>query len=671
VKNRKLTVASISCGLSLLLAAGGASADPLAINTTPAPATQTTLIGSDTLEGVTNLLIADLTAAGTISQITTYAGLGSSQGQRQLEGNPNTGEPACTPADTNGSPELNPGCEEISPMSRAMNSSICEDEVTSGTNTTAEQLAICVDGIVMMTDNAAHGQFADGTCPSGTSDNTPAGNFYTVNATYSTSGKLRNAGTLPGVGPGGADYVIGANGLAGWKDVIRLVYAGCRNDQGDCAAVARSTRCSAATNPTREAIINRWDFLVNSGAVAGDTAVDCNGATANACASGLRAAYRRDDSSGTTGVFLSLLSLGTNLAGRTTLLTNVPPPAAVTPISETNLFCDGGDNEDWLPGGAAAPAKGDPIAKACRPEDDLCNCNGQMGIVRAVRSPLTGAGITNEVNYPPRQCTRGAFALVPWINTSLNVCPDGTKPTAGNCKLPYFNDTSTTPATRRFNCINDSGSRPISASSCDGRAYNFVMRDDAGAVRFRSGNLPQGGLMRHNVRVLDTVLPVPGGLWTAATPAVCEQADATRQIGCLVANTVCTIGWAGREAAALDPYDNTQEPFSINGFAPSDTNLTTVGSYPFARDLYIAAIGGFENITADCQARNGGASSQFCADQVAIAQAFYDMTPDAVAACAESGYIPKAASECAGAQIASGVTCGKPAVQAKSECDPQ
>jgi hypothetical protein len=669
VKNRKITVASISCGISLLLAAG-ASADPLAINTTPAPTNQTLLVGSDTLEGVTNLLIADLTAGGAVSQITSYSGLGSSQGQRQLEGNPAAGEPTCTPADSNGSPELNPGCQEISPLSRPMNASICDDEVTSGTNTTAEQLAICVDGIVMMTDNASHGQFAAGACPSGTSDNTPAGgNFYTVNAAYSTSGALRNAGTLPGVGPGGTDYVIGANGLAGWKDVIRLVYTGCRNDQGDCSAVTRTSRCTGGTtNPTRQAVIDRWDFLVNSGAVTGDTAVDCNGATANACASGLRAAYRRDDSSGTTGVFLSLLSLGSNLVGRTSLTSGIPN--VITPISETNLFCDGGDNEDWLPGATAAPAKGDPIAKACRPEDDLCNCNGQMGVVRAVRSPLAGTGITPDVNYPLYQCTRGSFALVPWINTALNVCPDGTKPTAGNCKLPYFNDTSTSPATRRFNCINDAGSRPISASSCDGRAYNFVMRNDAGTVRFRSGNLPQGALMRHNVRVLDTVLPVPGGLWPANTQ-VCEQADATRQIGCLTANTTCTIGWAGREGAALNPYDNTQEPFSINGFSPSDTNLTTVGAYPFARDLYIAAIGGFENITADCQARNGGASSQFCADQVAFAQAFYDMTPDAMAACAESGYIPKATSECVGAQIASGVTCGKPAAQAKSECDPQ
>jgi hypothetical protein len=667
VKNQKLTVASISCGLSLLLAAGGAAADPLAINTTPAPATQNALTGSDTLESVTTKVIAAMQLAGTISQITTYNGLGSSQGQRQLEGNPNTGEPTCTPTDANGGSELNPGCEEIAPMSRVMNTSICEDEVSSGSNTTAEHLAICADGIVMITDNAAHGQFAEtaAQCPSGTSDNTPSGgNFYTVNATYAASGKLRNAGTLPGVGPGGADYVIGANGLAGWKDVLRLVYTGCRNDQGDCAAVTRTSRCTGgSTNPTRQAVIDRWDFLVESGAVAGDVAVDCNGATANTCASGLRAAYRRDDSSGTTGVFLSLLSLGSNLTARTTSFSGVP--AAITAISETHMFCDGGDNEDWLPGATAAPAKGDPIAKACKAEDDLCNCNGQMGVVRAVRSPL--ANVTNDVNYPLYQCTRGSFALVPWINTSLPLCPDGTKPSAGNCKLPYFNDTSTSPATRRFNCINDAGSRPVSASSCDGRAYNFVMRDDAGVVRFRSGNLPQGALMRHNVRLLDTVLPVPGGLWPANTK-VCEEADATRAIGCIVANTTCTMGWAGREAAVTDPFDNTQEPFRLNGFAPSDTNVTTVGAYPFSRDLYISAIGGFENITADCQARNGNASSQYCADEVAIAQAFYDMDANAVNACATSGFIPKAVSECVGAFPGSG--CGSTSTT-KTDCDPQ
>jgi hypothetical protein len=647
--------------------------DPLTIvQTSPDPSTHSYFVGTDIMIGVMEAVLAGL--AGSLGQLTVYQGIGSSCAQRQMEGNPTVGEPVCLPADSNGGAELNAGCQEIAAMSRQMNSSICEDETLSGTNAWAESLAICSDNLVIITDNRAHAQFADGPalCPVGAPPGTGVSSAnepfdpYTVNASYAGAGKLRNAGTLPGIGPGGSPYMIGAGGLAGWKDVLRLVYTGCRNDQGSCAAVPRTARCTGgATNPTRQAVIDRWDFLVESGAVAGDLAGDCNGATANACAAGLRAAYRRDDSSGTTAVFLSLLSLGSSLGFRTTLTSGVP--AAITAISETNMFCDGGDNEDWLPGATAAPAKGDPISKPCKPEDDLCNCNGQMGVVRAVRSPLTGAGITNEVNYPPRQCTRGSFAYVPWISTSLNVCPDGTKPTAGHCKLPYFNDTSTTPPTRRFNCINDAGSRPITATACDGRAYNFVMRDDAGTVRFRSGNLPQGALMRHNVRVLDTVLPVPGGPWTAATPAACEELDASKQLGCLVANTTCTIGFAQRDGITTEPFDNLHEPLRLNGFAPTDVAITTPGQYPFVWDLFMSAIGGFENITLDCAARGG--SAEYCADEVAIANEFFNMTPNVQSACRASGYVPKVESTCVGTQAVSG--CGAPTDQARDACQPQ
>jgi len=207
VKKSKFTAASIACGFTLILAAGGASADPLSITTTPAPAGQTTFIGSDTLNEVTDKVLQALRAAGTVTQITSYTGLGSSQGQRQLEGNPNSGEPTCTPTDSNGAPELNPGCEEIAPMSRQMNSTICDDEVSSGSNTTAEALAICTDGIVVVTDNGTYTKFADsaGQCATGTSPNTPSGgNFYTVNAAYSGAGNLRSSGTI-------GTYTIGAN----------------------------------------------------------------------------------------------------------------------------------------------------------------------------------------------------------------------------------------------------------------------------------------------------------------------------------------------------------------------------------------------------------------------------------------------------------------------------
>jgi hypothetical protein len=371
-------------------------------------------------------------------------------------------------------------------------------------------------------------------------------------------------------------------------------------------------------------------------------------------------------------VFLSALGLGSNLVARATLTSATP--AHVTAPSETHMYCDGGDNENWMPANDAGTViAGDPIRKDCLPDDDLCNCDGKMGVVRAVRSPIvTGTPpVLLDQNYPPYQCTRGKFATVSGYNsTSHFVCPDGRKPSASGCLLPYFNDTSTTPPTKHFNCINDFGSKTVQAPSCDGRQYNFVMRSDTGVINFKSGNLPNGGLMRHNVRKLDVTVPIPGGLWTGSTPKECEEEDATKNIGCLVSKTTCTIGFAGRLAAATDPYDNKQEPFAINGVTPNDTDITNF-VYPFARDLYLSALGGFENIKADCESRNGGPSA-FCNDEVAIAQAFYDMSPEAQTACGNFGFVPRAANSslCVGAETSAG--CGQPDAPAlgRAECDP-
>jgi hypothetical protein len=173
---------------------------------------------------------------------------------------------------------------------------------------------------------------------------------------------------------------------------------------------------------------------------------------------------------------------------------------------------------------------------------------------------------------------------------------------------------------------------------------------------------------------MDTVLPVPGGPFP--TPVVCQQADATRIIGCLVANTTCTLGFAGREGAYAtgETYDDGQEPLWIQGSGgavpPSDAALLS-GEYPFWRDLFINAIGGFENITTDCVDRiTPGASTKRCADQVSVATAFYNMAPgDAVSTIIRNaGFVPFPAAQCVGTQGSAG--CGAPTVQPKTACQP-
>jgi hypothetical protein len=658
VKHPKVRITSISCGLALLAGAGVAAADPIAIITTPEHPNE--LVGSDTLNQVMDITLASLP----LTQINDYNGLGSSAGERALAGSPNAGEPTCTPNDPNGGAEGNPGCQEISAMSRHMQSNICEDDAddpriatdSTTVNDTAEGLAICTDGLSVITNNAAHRMFGadqaacDAAAAAATSPNPPFNN-----PSYAGTGRLRFSGTLP------SGYVI-----SDWKDVLRLIYTGCRNDQGNCSAVDRLQRCSAATNPVRAEVINNWALMVESGAVAGDTQIDCNGATANACTE-LRKAYRRDDASGTTGVFLELLGVAFNVAANLTGRARWTPalgqnPAAPQPIVGTHSFCDGGHNEGFALH-SDLTTRGDPITKPCRPEDDICGPNGQMGVVRAIRSPQPGG-------FPPVQCTRGRFARKQFLNTSLPLCPDGTKPSAGQCKLPYFavdrngDGDNTDPGDRDFNCLNDLNSRPSSVPlSTDGRSYNFVWRDSDGNVMFiAAGLLPETASWRENQGVLDVSLPVPGGAFTQT----CVEEDSTRQQGCLVANTQCTIGWAGREIANQGPFDDAQEPFTLSGIQVNDTNVLN-GSYPFARDLFLTAIGGFENITADCVARGGSAA--FCQDELTIANEFYNMGPVAQNACLTSGFIPKVSSECRGAQATAG--CGAPTVQAKTACLPQ
>src|SRR5688500_13347433 len=242
VKLMKTTLLRISGALALVLAASAAPADPLnpPIATQAdgqTGATQNFLVGSDTLDAVMESLLDSLP----LTQITSYRGLGSTAGERYLEGSPSGTDPSCTPADASGAPEGNPGCEEIAPMSRPMDSSICDDEVSSGTNQSAEMLAVCVDALVVLTDNKAHRQYADSaaSCPAGTgadpslplSDNPLVANSVN-NPTYAATGSLRNAGTIGG-------YTI-----TDWRDVLRIIYAGCLNNQGTCASVARLTRCS-------------------------------------------------------------------------------------------------------------------------------------------------------------------------------------------------------------------------------------------------------------------------------------------------------------------------------------------------------------------------------------------------------------------------------------------
>ncbi|MCG5052046.1 MAG: hypothetical protein KA712_03710 [Myxococcales bacterium] len=621
--------------------------NPNFIDTTRA--TPNAISGSDTLNKVMDDLLLQLPLSGGIN---TYFGCGSSCGERQLAGSPSSGDGAnngCTPSDGNGAPEANPGCQEISGMSRPLQSGICDDDPNfpGSTNDQAEGLAFCADGLVILGNNdsiGAYGTDAASCAAYFASSTTPnTGNQFPDRGV----GALRNSGTLA------SGYQI-----ADWKDVIRLVYTGCTNADGTCANTTnRVTRCGSAV---RREVVENWGNLFQG--------VACS--QSGGCPSGLVRAFRRDDASGTTGVFLELIgvafNVSTNITSRADVVSGIP--RAITPMPANLSFCDGGDIEGVIPtnfgpSGEAAFDLGDPIRTACLAEDDICARDGRLGLVRAIRSTDTA---TVAQAYPDYQCKR-LFAYQQYINAALNICPDGTKTSAGRCRFPYYEDG----AFRTFNCIaNQRSASPAAPAGTDGRSYNFVVHADDGTVSFADLNrrLPVTAYWRHNMAVLNNSALANGKVLTAAD-VVCQESDATRNIGCLTANSKCTLGYAGREAA----FNNSQptvhlsnEPVKLNGFPPSG-EAVSAGSYPFSRLLFMNASRGFENIMEDC--KNRGGTKAYCEDQVRIAQEFFTVgQPGNVLGdiCSNAGFIPLPAALCVGAQGSAG--CGAPSSQPLSAC---
>jgi len=688
MKQLVLLAASGAIGSALVL---GAAAAPAQAVTRQAP---TSLQGTDAFNRTMDQLMVALRASGAMSPIGSngfeaYYGTGSSCAERAMEGSPSGTDYTCSPNDGNGLPENNPGCQEIAPLSRPMDNSICEDDNAAAN---AEALQVCQDSVVLLARNAGYGQYGESaeactnylaaSSNNASTSNDPVSGKPAFDA-YDGVGNWRDSGSidLDPPGPGPEDYVIGANGL-GWRDIARIVYTGFDNDDGNGNASGggqqnRITRCSSEL---RQKVLSQWSNINQGVACSGGPCTDVS------------RALRRDDSSGTTQFFIEALGLTPVLTGARTALISLG--ACTAPVTNFT-FCDGGDQEVNFPADDTSTAprdcngmRGDPIKKPCCPDEDICDRDGQMGVVVAVRSPLENLA----QSFPVYQCSRNQFARLDYQASAQAVCPDGTTPVAGRCRFPFYN----TGGGKDFNCVNARNSQPpqLPAGSIDGRVYNTVVRTSAGVVlRRATGNMPESATWRYNQTLLFTGISMGG----PPPPPVCQQADATSLIGCAVANTnCCTIGFAGREAAALQltptptmqSPDDGNEPFRLAGFNPSNSALNQE-QYPIRRTVDIAVLNGFENITADCIA--AGNDPDYCEDELAIADTFYDLDNYLLGgsvfdACVAGGLIPfefdpanptTTGPRCVGTQSSAG--CGRPDDQdcgsdrecSRLECAPQ
>ena len=548
--------------------------------------------GSDTLKEFTLSVINSAVCPAATSL--TYLGGGSGSGETAMTTSPIT--------------------QSVAPMSRFL-------QVGGATPNLAEGIAYGADGITISASKAHSA--CDANAISGT-------------GCTAQPGGLRQSGTL-----NSGAYTLGTAAVAGWRDVLRLVYFGLENGTG-------SNPNPAATPPLRNcAGAVRTDLVNNYGNLFQDAACGTGGCTQ------LTHAWRRDNLSGTTDVFRELV-----LAKSYPFCSNrfnSDPVADYPTVLSTGaaLFDDAYQDFDTIRrpcvGGASgqgaflpAPTNGGTVQPnfAAAPAEQVCGPRGTLGLVLVVRAPVGATGdIAVTDAFPTKPCLRGTFNLgpapkVPGSATRDTLCPNGDVPlgnvasdynpatgqvvgSSGLCLIPSAADGDS-------QCINGRNNLPAvidppnpALVATDGRVYNLHMYGPGSTPTYKSdievGKTPTSQTNRqivgdfariHSTRTMlaGTASTCPG---TASSGRCCDKFDSTDQIGCLAAADPCSIGFSGRTAIdqTLVTSSTTEGVFgaSLAGVGNRQECIANV-SYPLARKVFINSIPGFENATAAEQA---------------------------------------------------------------------
>lgn len=377
--------------------------------------------------------------------------------------------------------------QSIAPMSRALNNGICSD----ANRTEAEGLVISLDAVNVV-----------------------------VNSTN--------------VGAEGIDYA-GSAGVTtnDWRNVLREIYAGLPTGTNNLFA----RDCNSAT---RRAIVNNWDNVFR-GTVSSctDSHPSIPGTAPNRydqnnliVEPGVRHAFRRDEESGTTDVFLTLLQLPTvnfsvnGPSGSNTVtnavyraLANSPFCNVYRPDSDhppTGLAANAalGFNASTIPemttitlpagivGTGRAPHfpgstnprnlspylpeyhDQDPVRRTCvgaignqvtanntnLPFEQVCSADGKLGVVLPINPPPT---LSTAAAYPSLACDAGlGFKDGPAVTRPNGIavrCPNGDVALDAKCKLPVRSDGAGGFA---FDCLNGRNAPPA-VNDTDGTGAVF------------------------------------------------------------------------------------------------------------------------------------------------------------------------------------------------------
>lgn len=346
---------------------------------------------------------------------------------------------------------------------------------------------------------------------------------------------------------GNGVYTLSADSN-GWKEILALAYGGKHKDGTvDCNSDVRWALAGSPetfpdvgreADPWTPGTTENWEnWFENEGAA-------CNDERCGA----VWHIYRRGDMSGTTDTFKSLLGI--------------------------KSFCNGTEYQD-----------NDPIRRPCfrngdgSQQEDVCSKAGDLGWLLPIVLPP--AYVDNPV-----PCRKGAFG---WMNANFQTrpkCIDGSNSIFGRCLTPKD-------ANGNYGCLVQESNNfaMFTPLTTDTRAFNLELRNPAGAViKDEQEKEVQNAYFR--LHALHT---------TNAYSSTCKETSSTKQIGCLVTASACSLGFAGMEAAEMAD-SMALEVANVNNSIPNLCDF----SYKLTRYLYLNTAVGFDNITDPKQADLAG-----------------------------------------------------------------
>jgi cysteine-rich repeat protein len=551
--------------------------------------------GSDTLFQVTT---AAISAAG-ITPANAYVGGGSGNAASAMSGSTS---PFLAANST----------QQTGPMSRMMKSEahVCgaisfNNGVNGSNDTSASGIVVGLDAVGLWSAVAAGGAT---TC-NGTADGQTAGLAFSGSS---------------------STIFTGGTGGQNWKWILALLYGG-KDFSNSSAAVD----CGSAA---RRALVANWSNLFQNSCANGSSACAASGPTGGA----LWHAFRRDDTSGTSDVFATILGLspGTSNSSNNGFGASPYCNAINWDSSTANANCTLGANNQFTgPGGIDDPAStttpkhrrppvgtwgdapdpgqgalgadvlptqfqdNDPIRRPClggatnvhaRPGEEVCNLDGALGVVIPMPDSDWMLQLSPALKqYPVNNCNTFAFGKAANVFTCAlrgtkhsGECPNGDALIAGGCLVPIDSVTNTSQCVATKATVAALQSRSL--GSPDGRIYNVQMRDGTTTE-------PTIGYAQYNIASIGKTVDFVGGysrihqvetvFGNTGPNQACQLVDMTDQIGCLAQADTCSIGYAGAGAATFSMRTNPGagtaqaiDSMRVAKVAPSTATVQALGT---------------------------------------------------------------------------------------------